>query len=279
MFRLRKARELDSRSSPSRTEGHSTPTSKPPTAERSSADRAENFLRRVDCDLESGGRLTRQGRFGRSLTEIHRPTLPTFPDRHPTAGALQRRTPRFQTGSPCGSASHSAPAAPHVARFLGHGRIAPRHARHFAPRPDHRRNTGVSPGSAASRLSASWPSVISPRSARDRDVPYGAFAMRRPPNAALLQREAHGAPRGALLTTPDPPARQRRLDGGNVNAAHCTTPSLRQHHPRPQVSSRDVSHSPTSGYCTTSSTNSCPLATLRREQPPPSMCRQRSSLQ
>ena len=39
--------------------------------------------------------------------------------------------------------------------------------------------------------------------------------------------------------------------------------------PPPQVSSRDVSHSATSGYWATSSTNCCPLATLRREQPPP----------
>ena len=38
--------------------------------------------------------------------------------------------------------------------------------------------------------------------------------------------EAHGAPDGALLTTPDPPARLRRLEGGNVIAADCTTPII-----------------------------------------------------
>ena len=95
--------------------------------------------------------------------------------------------------------------------------------------------TAETPECPAARFPAPLGSLSvggTPPSARDRDVSYGAFA-----NASTAQRctVAAGGTSGASrarLTTPDAPARQPHLQGGNVNAAHWTTPSLRPHHPR-----------------------------------------------
>ena len=101
-------------------------------------------------------------------------------------------------------ASLSAPAAPRVARFLGHDRDrsrsrAPRRATTWSPleRRTHR------PAARLSRALAwlPWPLLVRPCPRATANMAHGAFAMRRPPTAAQPQRRHVHTFR--CFTTPD----------------------------------------------------------------------------
>ena len=91
------------------------------------------------------------------------------------------------------------------------------------PIPGHDRDRSRS---RATRRATTW-------SPPKRRTPRPAARLSRagvaPAYCCAIAAEAHGAPDGALLTTPDRPARPRHFEGGNVIAVKNTSPSLRPH--------------------------------------------------